>query len=165
MAIVLGHDENIYLTEEEAREEAEKIREIVEGKDREMAEMLKDMYWNKGMSAVEVAEKFGCTESNILYLFKKYNIPRRSLREAKRLSYKKAVERGEVKSLITKEELIDLYQKQEMSRREIALRKGLTEKMVRYWLEKYGIPRRSRYEALKLKYEKERQKKESEGQK
>jgi transposase len=164
MVISLSHDETIYLTEEEVREEIEKMREIIEGKERKIAETLTDLYWNKGMSMFEIAEKFGCTEPNILDLFKKYNIPRRNRNEAIRLAYKKAVESGKIKPPFTKEELIDLYQKQGMSRREIALRKGLTERTVRYWLEKYGISGRSHSEADKLYWEKRKKEKQEGGE-
>ena len=154
MAMVLGHDEVVHLTEEEAREEDEMIREIVEEKDRKMAEQLRDLYWNKKLSIYEVAARIGCSTHKVWDLMRKYNIQRRSIGEGKRLAYTKTIESGKIKPLFTKEELIDLYQKQGMSRREIASRKGCNVNAVSYWLRKYGIPARSYSEAGRLWYKK-----------
>jgi len=150
MAVSLKHDEAIYLTEEEAREEAEKIREIFEGKDRKMAEIIKDMYWNKEMSTTEIGKELGYPECKILRLMRKYNIPRRSLGGSISLAKKKAVESGKIKPLFTKEELVDLYLNKKMSMDKIALVEGCPYSTVYHYLKRYGIPIRTQKEAKRM---------------
>ena len=39
---------------------------------------LERLYWEHGLTSVEIAEHYGSFSSNVLVLMKKYGIPRRS---------------------------------------------------------------------------------------
>ncbi|MFH1240061.1 MAG: LAGLIDADG family homing endonuclease [Candidatus Diapherotrites archaeon] len=98
---------------------------------------LEKLYIKQKLSLGEIGKKFECTDTNILYWLKKYNIKRRPA------YYKKVT--------ISKKVLEDLYWNKNISSTEIAKKFGITGRTVRKKLEKFEIPRKSVSEALTKK--------------
>lgn len=59
-------------------------------------EQLRKLYWNDGLSAWIIGDKFDLSETHILRLMKKANIPRRTSSEAISLRYKKKGESSKI---------------------------------------------------------------------
>jgi len=55
-------------------------------------EELKDLYWNQKKSQREIAEEFNCNRSYIRYWMKKFNIPLRTISEARKGKGRKQLE-------------------------------------------------------------------------
>jgi transposase-like protein len=53
--------------------------------------------------------------------------------------------------MLAKETLVELYYNQKLSMAEIAKKLGVSNSNVYYWMGKYGIPRRTRSEAIYIK--------------
>ncbi len=96
-------------------------------------EILRKLYWEEDLSAREIAKRFGIDNSTVLCWMKKFGIPRRPPHESK--------------LKITKGQLEELYTKKKLSSLKIAEILGLKDRTVRWWLHKFGIPRRSPSEA------------------
>jgi len=100
---------------------------------------LKNLYWNKKLSLIQIGKRFHCQGTNILYWLKKLKIKRRP-------AYWKKVD-------IPKRVLKDLYLNKKMSSLEIAEKLGtINARTVRKKLKKFGIPTRSLSEALTKKF-------------
>lgn len=94
-------------------------------------EVLRDLYWNQGLSTVVIAKMYGCTRATIRMRMIKYGIPRRP-RELVHVS---------------KETLIDLYLTKRLSAITVAKIVGCSNSTVHVRLIEYGIPVRNRSEA------------------
>jgi len=54
---------------------------------------LYDLYWNKGLSTCEIAKTYNIGESTVKLWMSEYDIKRRSLSEARKLHFKKVIDR------------------------------------------------------------------------
>lgn len=103
---------------------------------------LRNLYWDKKLSSLQIGKQFHCNGSNILYWLKKLKIKRR-------LPYWKN------KVDIPKRVLKDLYLNKRMSSLEIAEKLGsVNARTIRKKLKKFGIPTRSLSEAGTRKFKK-----------
>ena len=92
---------------------------------------LIELYVKQGLSTDAVAKVLGCNHATVLNYLKKYEIPRRS-----RLGNRKAVR-------IAKETLIDLYQNQKLTQKQIAHKFNHSRYGVQRWMKIYGIKSRN----------------------
>lgn len=100
---------------------------------------LEDLYLNKGLSLSQIAKRFNCNGTNILYWLKKFDIKRRP-------AYRKKID-------IPKGILEDMYLDKKLSSLQIAEKLNLKHsKTIRRKLKKFGIPTRSLSEALTKKF-------------
>lgn len=97
-------------------------------------ETLEELYTKQKLSLRQIAQRFDCNDTNILYWLKKFNIERRP-------AYRKKIE-------IPKSVLKELYWEKGLSPDEIAKKFGIKHgRTVRKKMEKFNIPRRSLSEA------------------
>ena len=102
-------------------------------------EILVELYVNQKLSLSEIAKKFGCNGTNILYWLKKYDIKRRP-------AYRKKID-------VPKEVLEDLYWKKNLTTSEIANKFGIKRGgTVRKKLVKYGIKTKTLSQAMTKKF-------------
>lgn len=94
-------------------------------------EVLRDLYWDQGLSTVVIAKMYGCTRATIRQRMIKHGIPRRP-RELVHVS---------------KETLIDLYSTKRHSLDAVAKIVGCSKDTIRVRLVEYGIPVRTRSES------------------
>lgn len=94
-------------------------------------ELLYKLYVTDGMLMREVAKKLGCGQTSIANEIKRNCITERHSTSARR------------KLLFTRDQLHSFYVEQKLSSRQIAKLVGGHKGNVRYWLKKYGIPRRA----------------------
>jgi len=111
-------------------------------------QILKELYWDKGLSALEVAHTLGISETKTLNLMRKYNIPRRTLREAHTLSTAKGYKRKRVS--VSPETIRKLYWEENKTASEIGAELGLCGKYISHLMTKYGIPKRTHSEVARL---------------
>ena len=111
----------------------------LKGKKKPTKDELYDLYWNKGLSTVEIGKIFGFNNNTIRRWMIEYGIPRRSLSESK------------FKLKLSKEELEDLYINKKLSTVEIARMYNVDMERVRNKLIYYGIKRRDRIEVRKIR--------------
>lgn len=102
---------------------------------------LYDLYHSQRLSLNEIAKKYKCNGTNILYWLRKFNIKRRPVCSNK------------VK--IPKEVLKELYWDKNLSSTEIGEKFGINGRTVRKKLEKFRIPRKTVSEALTKKFKKD----------
>lgn len=98
-------------------------------------EMLKQLYWMENLSANQIGEKFGASESAVLRRMIKYEIPRRTQQQAKG------------KRPIPKREIENLYWGERLSIEKVAQKLGIATRTLVYWMNKYSILTRSLSEA------------------
>ena len=91
---------------------------------------LEQKYVKEQKTAAQVADEFGCTRNAVYNNLKCYKIPIRQANNVERV-------------LITKEELIELYEKQGLSSSDIAKKKGCHGATICRKLKKYNIERRN----------------------
>lgn len=92
---------------------------------------LHDLYWNRDMSTLQIAEVFGCGKRCILDHMIKYDVPRRTRSEAQTLKF-----------VASREELIELYWDKRMPLPSIADLFDCNPSTIRERLIKFGIDRR-----------------------
>jgi len=92
--------------------------------------ILKELYWKKGLSQAEIAEKFGVAKSLISYFMKKFNIACRH--------------KNKPRSDITKELLTTLYLEKKLSILKISKLLKTTPLTILKKMKKYGIKSRPR---------------------
>ena len=90
-------------------------------------EELYDLYWNKGLTTREIAEKFNANKTTLHSWLKKYDIPRKSIGKPRKVN-------------ISKEELYDLYYKKDMTIRQIANKINVSISSICRWMKIYKIP-------------------------
>lgn len=101
---------------------------------------LHNQYWNKKLSMVDIAKKCNVVKGTIYVWLKKYNIITRTNKEAQQLKT------GE-KKYRNKDWLYDQYWNKKKSSFEIAKERNVSSSVVRKWMKKFNIPRRSASEA------------------
>ncbi len=101
-------------------------------------EFLKNYYINQKLSTGAIAEIIGCNHVTVLNYLKKYNIPRRS-----KLGNRKPIS-------ISKEELIKLYQNDNITQKEIAEKYGHSRYGIQRWMKIYGIQSKDYYQTHKV---------------
>ncbi len=116
---------------------------------------LEKLYIEDGLSCAKIGELVGVRGGCIVKWLKKYNISARGPGEHNigGTSWNKGLTIPR-KFNLSIEELYDAYVDRRKSSLEIAKELGLSKPCVRYWLKKYGIPRRSVSEAAKLSWKK-----------
>ncbi len=98
---------------------------------------LNNLYWNKQLSSVQIGKRYGLIGQDIIYLMKKFSIPRRTLKEAHK------------KLFIPKKELSKLYWKDKLTLEKIGKIYGLKQYHIHYLMEQFSIQRRNPSEAHK----------------
>jgi len=118
---------------------------------------LYDLYWNRGLSACEIAKIYSVGGSTVYLWMRKYGIKRRSLSEASWLRYRKArdisVEGDFVRP--SREELWSLYWDKGLSTLEIARIYGVCHATVCNWMKEYNIESKSLSDAQNMRFKKE----------
>jgi len=97
-------------------------------------EKLHELYWNQKKSAPEIATIYGYGSTAVYRLMNKYNIQRRSLSDSQK------------KIDIPRDLLEDLYLNKSLSTVKIGEMLGCNPQTVRDYMEKYGIPCRTKSE-------------------
>ena len=105
-------------------------------------EMLERLYLQDGRSVRAVGRALRVSDMAVRYRLKKYGLPLRPRAEAGRARRRRPP--------IPEEQLWDLYEKQGLSLLAIARQAGVVPNTVMMWLARYGIPRRSKSDALRL---------------
>lgn len=104
---------------------------------------LYQKYWEEGLSVGKIARLCDCEKSTIWRWMKHFNIERRDVKEALLLRF-------EPKPYWSKKWLNRKYWKEALSERRIARLCSVDKKVIRYWMLKHGIKRRSDNEIRKL---------------
>jgi len=104
---------------------------------------LKDLYWNQGMNAWDIAQLYDVSDTTVFNWLRKFKIPTRRVK----------------KFIVSKTLLELLYHNDKMSLSEIAQKFNVHWTTVQQKMKKYGIPRRTGKEGwlLKQKQRKENQ--------
>lgn len=102
-----------------------------------LKEQIEQLYWEEGLSQAEVAERLGSKRNRVKYIMERFGIPRRPWLEANQLSVSKR------KLNPPQDQLEELYIERGMSSKQIADIFKVTAHTIRYYLNRYGIPRRT----------------------
>jgi transposase len=114
-------------------------------------EELSKLYWEDKLTAKAISQKLGCSKKTVLRLMKRYNIPRRPRSEAHKGNNKGRIAPNR-RVWISKEQLEDLYWRQNKSIQEIAEGLQCSREAIRRWMIRYNIPRRSDAEGARIFY-------------
>ena len=107
------------------------------------------LYYQEKMSLAEIASTLGCSASVVRYWLEKHGIPTRDNSTAGKLTFSKNPPSSRHRH--SKELYERLYCQERLSCATIARQLGSNPETVRYWLEKYNIPRRNNIQASRIK--------------
>jgi len=102
------------------------------------AERLRELYHGKGMCLKDIAQKLDCGQTNVIYHMDRHGIERRSISES----------RGGNESYQDEDTLEKLYWDKGLSLQQIGERLDANRDTIRYWMDKLGIKRRERLDAV-----------------
>jgi len=125
--------------------------------------LLRELYWNEGLSVREIGSRFCVPRQSIYYRMEKFGVPRRSNNECRKgrrnpnygkprtqETKRRIGESNRKEKIEIKEEILRrLYLGERLFPREIGERFGCSKTTITRRLIKYGIPVRSLSEALK----------------
>lgn len=106
--------------------------EQVHGREYHDEDLLRELYVERGLSSMEIAERFDVSDSTIRDNLERYGIEIRSTKESHRLKAPK--------ELRDEDTLRNLYQEKGLTNAEIAERVGVTGSTVTMWRYRHGIP-------------------------
>lgn len=113
---------------------------------------LRHLYWDLQLTAKEISKRLRLSITTVYYWLKKYNIPRRTKSEARKLVWMNPVKRQNYirgirrygksvrKFNLGKDELYHLYWVEGLNQSQIAKKFGVTQKIVRRRFIEYNIP-------------------------
>lgn len=115
-------------------------------------EEVRRLYWEEGLSAPDIAGRFGVSYDSIYKIMRENNIPIRSLSDAATLAM------GALNNVISygtwtkidPKEVRRLYWEEGLSTYGVAERLQVTQTRIKRVMRKFSIPRRSRVQALKV---------------
>jgi len=116
------------------------------------SEELRRMYWDEKMSMVDIAERFGVSFGAVNNAFNRFEIPIRNRSDFAKLGSDRS---DKIKLFATEEELYKAYVVEGKSLRAVGREFGVSHVQVLKALQRYGIDRRDRLEALRKYYSKE----------
>jgi len=109
-------------------------------------EWLEEQYCIKRLSARKIAKLAGCaSKTTILRWMKRFEIPRRTMAEAKKPTHE----------IANAESLRALYWDEKLSAKQIALRYDLDSTCILSWMKMFDVPRRTPGDGVLLRYEDE----------
>lgn len=95
-------------------------------------DILRELYWGRGMSTTEIGEELGCEHMTVYDWMKRHKIPRRSVGGSPKYP-----------ELASKEVLEEMYIVERMTQNEIANEVGCSGSAVAYWLRQHEIETRT----------------------
>lgn len=114
------------------------------------AEQLNDLYCKQLMSSCQIAEIIGVHSTTILNRLKSYGITRRSPNDRQSLAVKSGRRKPQFKLKLSRDELFDLYWKQNKTAKEIGKLCNVSENPVFRRMKRLDIPMRTAIEAKRL---------------
>jgi len=112
----------------------------------ENKQLLEELYWDEEMNLAEIGDELGCSGSTIRQKMNWFDIPRRSVAEAKKVADYSPKEN---EPWHDGGRLHQLYWEEEMTVVEVGEELGCEASTVVKWMERFGISRREAHEVLK----------------
>lgn len=107
-------------------------------------EWLLEEYWHKKLSLWRIAKKYECSRNTLKKYMDKFNIPRRSLSEARLLNFPDRPFRS-------RKWLYKMYRRKKFSINQLSRLCRCDPKVIRDWLKKHGIQTRTKKEAYRVR--------------
>ncbi len=114
-------------------------------------ELIHRLYREEEKSVPEISRQLAIPTNTIRHYMERWGIPQRNAGEAHRIAIKRGIIKG-VQLTLSKEELYDLYWKQNYTLGDIAKQVGCCIDRVKRQMQKLNIPRRTVSEAYKLAF-------------